>query len=113
AADVQLRFNLLLKDLDITLEFAREKFADLLVDSVHVGNQDQPAQQQNQRHGDSKVHLGLRQAAAPRLDAPGLPTESALVLARVFRSISPVGSPSARRSLLSFRAILPLSLSWS
>jgi hypothetical protein len=36
AAYVQVGFNLLLEDVDVVLKFARKKFADLLVDAVHV-----------------------------------------------------------------------------
>ena len=52
-------FDLLLEDVDVVLKFAREKFADLLVDAIHVGNQGQQTQQQNQRESD-RSSCGLR-----------------------------------------------------
>ena len=53
-AHAQLGLDLLLEDVDVVLKFAREKFADFLINAVDVGDQRQQAKQQKQRDGDGQ-----------------------------------------------------------
>ncbi len=109
AAHVQVGLNLLLEDVDVVLKFPREKFADLLIDAVHVGGQRQQAQQRDQRECDAPIHAVLRLAPGARsLRSSRLET---LPARDCSLSISPASNFSCRRKRLSLRAISPLSRS--
>ena len=51
AAHMQPGFDALLVGFDVFLEFARQKFAHLSVEAVHVGNERQQPHQHQQQDG--------------------------------------------------------------
>ncbi len=53
ARDSEAGLHDLLEGVDVVLEFAREEFADLLVKTVHVGDQGQQAEEENESYADA------------------------------------------------------------
>ena len=46
----EFRLDFLLEDVNVVLEFAGEKFADFLVDAIHIRDQRQQAEQEKKRN---------------------------------------------------------------
>ena len=101
------RLHDLLEGVDVVLEFAREEFANLLVETVDVGDQRQQAEQERESYADTDhcwCFLPARGAVALSLVALSL-----VILSLVILSMSPSGRWSFARNCFSRRAIPPLS----
>ena len=106
--------NSLLEGGNVFLELPRKEFADLGVDAVHVGDQGQQAEHQQQRSCDGVVHrvrasvwrgrpLGPRPLAlGPKVPFVGLTFPP-------FLSIKPSAAPEDARNFASLPAIAPWS----
>jgi hypothetical protein len=126
AADAQFGLDLLLEGVDVVLKFAGEKFADLGIEAVDVGDQGQHSDHGEERNGDGVVahevaHREPRRAGVPRerpvgfLRAPRGVAETRLEFesAMPLLSIRATGRASFLRRSCSRRAISPRSDSWS
>src|SRR5271157_2483286 len=129
ARDSEARLDDLLEGVDVVLELAREEFANLLIETVHVGDQRQLAEPETDVEAwrgfaplDSRGRLSLRGLAwrgfAPldRRTTPARgkgavwgPRRGRLSLRGLVLSIKPRGRWSFARNCFSRRAISPLS----
>jgi hypothetical protein len=114
AMESEARLDDLLEGVDVVLEIAREEFADLLVETVHVGDQREQAEEEHESYADAD-HCGCFLFAAPETDVEAgrgfapLDSRGRLSLRGLVLSIRPSGRWSFARNCFSRLAIRPLS----
>ena len=106
AGHAEARLDDLLEGVDVVLEIAGEEFADLLIETVDVGDQRQQAEEEHESDADADHWWSFLRAwrGFARLESRGRLSPRGAV-----RSIKPSGRWSFARNCSSRLAICPLS----